>query len=60
MIKNTHLNLLPIILSILSLITEGHMLMKTPLPRGYKGNPSYTPVDYDLNGPLTRLVRIDL
>lgn len=45
-----------LIWSMLSLMTSAHMLMKTPLTRGYKGNPSYSPIDYDLNGPLPRLV----
>lgn len=34
----------------------GHMLMKSPPPRGYKNNPSYPAIDYDLNGPLPSLV----
>lgn len=36
----------------------GHMLMKAPLSRGYKNNPSYSPIDYDLNGPIHSPVRI--
>lgn len=34
----------------------GHMLMKLPLSRGYKNNPSYPAIDYDLNAPLPSLV----
>ena len=33
-----------------------HMLMKSPPPRGYKNNPVYPAIDYDLNGPLPSLV----
>jgi hypothetical protein len=35
---------------------SAHMLMSWPLPRGYTGNPHYTPVDYDLLNPLPRPV----
>ena len=34
----------------------GHMLMKSPPPRGYKNNVLYPAIDYDLNGPLPSLV----
>lgn len=37
-------------------IITGHMLMKLPLSRGYKNNPSYPAIDYDLNAPLPSLV----
>ena len=37
-------------------ILTGHMLMKLPLSRGYKNNPSYPAIDYDLNAPLPSLV----
>ena len=31
---------------------SAHMLMSFPPPRGYKGNPSYGNIDYDLSSPM--------
>ena len=31
--------------------------MRSPTPRGYKNNPSYPVIDYDLNAPLPSLVK---
>ena len=35
-----------------ALVTDGHMLMRFPPPRGYKENTSYGDIDYNLNAPL--------
>lgn len=44
------------VFSLLITAANAHMLMKSPLPRGYKGNPAYQPIDYDLKSPLPSLV----
>ena len=43
-------------LVLLCIIVNAHVLMKYPPARGYKGNPSYQPIDYDLTAPLASLV----
>lgn len=45
-----------VIIFIESQLILAHMLMKSPPPRGYKNNPSYPAIDYDLNAPLPSLV----
>lgn len=45
-----------VILALKSELLFAHMLMKSPPTRGYKNNPSYPAIDYDLNGPLPSLV----
>ena len=55
-IKIMYLFILLVIYLLKSQLLFAHMLMKSPLPRGYKNNPSYPAIDYDLNGPLPSLV----